>query len=86
MEHRYWLEEQDCVLDRHLENLVNVFPFVANLKRFPVVALSATYLTGNVDVWQKMHFDPNYAVTLAGFAAATLNVKTETSRLIAARS
>jgi len=69
---------------RHLQNLVYVLALVLDLQRLSVVALAVTHVTRNIHIRQKMHFDFDHAVTLAGFAASTLDVERKASRPIAA--
>ena len=65
---------------------MNILALVAYFQRLAVVALAAAYITGDVDVGQKMHFHLDDAISLARLAAATLDVEAETPRQVAARS
>ncbi len=79
-------EEIGGVLDRHLQNVIDVLAFVADLQRLAVVALAAADVAGHVDVRQEVHLDLDHAVALAGLAAAALDVEAEAARLVAARA
>src|SRR5699024_5807979 len=54
------------------------------LQRLAVVAFAFADLTGDIDVRQKVHLDLQNTVALARFAAAALDVKRESSAVIAA--
>jgi hypothetical protein len=41
------------------------------------------HITGNKDVWEEMHFHLDQTISLARFAAPTLDVERESSRTIA---
>ncbi len=71
------LKEIACILDRHLEDLVDVFALVTNLERLAVVTLAPANIAGHVNVRQEMHFDFDDTVALARFAAPTFDVETE---------
>ncbi|MNJ57607.1 hypothetical protein D3C77_532020 [compost metagenome] len=65
---------------------MDVLALVLDLQGFAVVALALAHVAGHVDVRQKVHFDLDQAVTLAGLAAPALDVEGETPRAIAART
>src|SRR5215211_3390515 len=55
-----------------------------DLERFPVEPLAVTNVTRHVHIGQELHFDAQFALSLAGFAAPTMYVKRETSGLVTA--
>ena len=63
---------------------MNAFAFIKNLKGLAVIAFAATDFAKHVDIGQEMHLNFGHAIALASFAAATLDVETETARGIAA--
>ena len=63
---------------------MNAFAFVFHFQRFTVIAFAFALVARHVDVWQEVHFHLDHTVALAGFAAAALNVKAETTRVVAA--
>src|SRR5262245_11069200 len=57
---------------------------VAHGKRFRIVAAAAADFARHVHVWKKIHFDAAEAISLAGFAAATLYVEAKAAGSVAA--
>src|SRR5450432_608579 len=53
-----------------------------DLQCFTIVALATTDLTWDINIWQEVHFNLDDTFTFTGFAASTLNIEGETSRLI----
>ena len=82
---RHVLEEDDGLLDRHLEHVADVLALEADLERLAVVALAVALLAGHVDVGQEVHLDLDLAVAAADLAAAALDVEAEAARFVAAR-
>ncbi len=78
-------EEFNSFINRHVENLGNIFPFVLDFEGFVVVAAAVASGAGDVDVGEEVHFDFVDTVALAGFAASTLNIETETAGFITAK-
>ncbi len=70
---------------RHLQDLVDVFPLVANVQRLAGEPLAVADVTGDVDVGQEVHFDLDRTGALAVLAAAALDVEGEASGFVAAR-
>ena len=70
-------------LDGQIEKVRNGEALVADGECLRVVALAAAHLAGDVHVGEEIHFDAALSVALARFAAATLDVETETTRTIA---
>ena len=84
--HRHGAEERQRVFHGQVEHVVDGLALVLNFQGFPVVALAVADVAGHIDIRQEMHFDLDYAVALAGFAASALDVEGETARSIAARA
>ncbi len=82
----YGIEELAGFLDGHFQYLVDAFALVLDLQGFAVIALALAHVAGNVDVRQKVHFDLDQAVALAGLAASALDVEGEPPCLVAARA
>ena len=74
------------VLDGHVEHFVDVFAFVPDFERLPVVTLAATGIAGYVDIGQEMHLNFNDSITLAGLASTAFDVEAESARHITARA
>ena len=70
--------------DGHVEDLADVFAFVLDFEGFAVVAFAVADFAGDVYVGQKVHFDFDDAVALAGFAAAAFDVEGESADVVAA--
>src|SRR5262249_24047041 len=81
---RHRLEEVQRLLHRHVEYVGDRFAAKQDFQRLAVVALALADVAGDVDVGQEVHLDPDYAVALAGLAAAALDVEREAARLVAA--
>ena len=60
--------------------------YQALLSCFAVVAFAFAHIAGHVDVGQEVHFYPNHAVALTGFAAAAFDVEGEAPRVVATRA
>ena len=78
------VEKRVRLLDRHLQNLRDVFALVNHVQGFAVVALAAAHVAGHVHVGQKVHLDLHHAVALAGLAAPTADVEGKTPRTVSA--
>src|SRR5690554_772545 len=78
------VKEYTGFLDGHAQHFVDGLALVADIQRFTVVALALANVTRYIDVRQEVHFHLDHAVTLAGFAAATLDVEGEATGCVAA--
>ena len=47
---RHIFEEFHRLLDRHIEDIIDAFPFIFDLQRFPVIALAAADLTRHIEL------------------------------------
>ncbi len=56
LNYRYGIEEYGGLRDRHIQDLVDGFIFVADVKSFPVVTFAMTGVARHVDIGQEMHF------------------------------
>ena len=69
----------------HVEHVGDAFVAIFHLQRFAAITLAFADIAGDVNVGQKVHFNLDDAIALAGFAASALDVERETPRCIAAR-
>ncbi len=72
-----------CFLDIHLQHIGDRLAFVLHLQRFAIKPMSAADGAGDPHGGQEVHFQFVRAVSLAGLAAAPLDVKAEATRLVA---
>ena len=68
----------------HIQHLGDIFSFVVNFQRVPVVTGAVTNFAGYVHIRQEIHFNFINAVALAGFTASAFHVKAETSLFVTA--
>ncbi len=78
------LEELEAFLDCHVQYFRDAAALEFHFKRFPVITFSLAYFTGNIDIRKKMHLNLQDPISLARFAAASLHIKAESARSIAA--
>ena len=78
------LKELHCFFRSHVQHLGDILSLVLYLQGFPVVAGAPAYLTGNIHVRQKVHFDLYQAVAAAGLTPAALHIEGEAAGTIAA--
>ena len=76
-------KEFHCLLDRHIEDIIDAFPFIFDLQRFPVIALAAADLTRHIDIRQEMHLDLDDTVAGARLTAPAFFIEAETSFIVA---
>ena len=69
------VEEFAAFFNGHFQHFVDVFAFVADFEGFSVVAFAFADVAGHVHVGQEVHFYFDYAIALAGFAAAAFDVE-----------
>ncbi len=69
---------------RHIQHVVNIFPFIADFKRLLVKPFSTANVTLNIHIRKKIHLDRDNPRTLTVFTTAAFHVKAESSGLIAA--
>ena len=81
---RYGIKEFTRLFNGHIQHFVDGLTLVLNLQRFAVIAFAFALVARHVDIRQEVHLNLNDAVTLAGFAAPTANVKAKAPRRIAA--
>ena len=70
---------------RHFQHIIDAFALIFDFERFTVIAFSLAYITGNINIRQKMHFYFNNAVTLTGFTAPAFHIKRKTAGVEAAQ-
>jgi hypothetical protein len=83
--HRHRLIKAQRILNGHLQNLMDIATLIANIQRFAVIALTLALITGHINIRQEMHRHLNHPIALTGLAPPTLDVETETARLITPR-
>ena len=69
------IKETACILDSHLEDIMDGFPLELNIKRFAIVAKALAGIAGYIDVWKEMHLDFDQAIALAGLAPPAFDVE-----------
>src|SRR5438105_2286258 len=67
----------------HIKHIGDVFAFIGDLERLPVVAMAMADFTLDVNVWEEMHLDFDEAATFAIFAPAAFDIETETAGIVA---
>ena len=65
---------------------MDALTLIGNIQRFSVIAFAFTYVTGHINIWQEVHLNFNDPISLTGFATPPFDIKTETTRFVAARS
>src|SRR5690606_6542975 len=81
---RYGVEVLQCLLYRQIQHLADVTAPIADVERFAVIALAATYIAGHIHVWQEVHLDLDDTISLTRFTASTFNVERKAARIISA--
>ncbi|MNH06966.1 hypothetical protein D3C79_663460 [compost metagenome] len=77
------IKEVTGFLNGHFQHFVDVLTLVLHFQRFAVIAFAFALIARHIDIRQEVHLYLDHAVTLAGFAAAALDVKAETARRVA---
>ena len=78
--------EEFCGLGNgHIEDVSDALSLVQNLQRFAVVASAVADFAGNVDIRKEVHLDLESTVSLAGFAATSLDVERKAPRTVTAQ-
>ena len=70
-------EVDESFLDGHVEDVVDVFALVADVKNAGFVAGSVTFFAGEFDVGEELHLDGDGAVAFTDVAAAAGDVEGE---------
>ena len=71
----------DRHIDRHVQHVVDVLPFVFDFERLPIITVASAGLAGDIDIGQEIHLDSLHSGTPALLAAAALHVEGEAPRL-----
>ena len=69
------IEEGESLARRELQDFVNIFAAITNIEDAGFEARATAFFADKLDVGEKLHFDGDGAVALAGFAAAARNVE-----------
>lgn len=62
------LEEIKSIVDGHFEQVVHILASIGHLQGFAIVTLTRTYLAGDIDIGEEVHFDLLLTVALASLA------------------
>ncbi len=73
----------ECFFDGQIEHLGDIESLIGHLQRFAVVTRAFTDIAGHVYVRQELHFNAVLSLTLAGLAAATFDIETKATWLVA---
>src|SRR5207237_4191139 len=80
---RHIPEKTRRFIDTHIKHIGDVFAFVGDFERLPVVAMAMADFTLDINVWEEMHLDFDEAATFAIFAPAAFDIETETAGIVA---
>ena len=72
-------KERKRLMNGHVKDVRDRLAVIENLERLTVVALTVADLARNIDVRQEVHLNLDLAVALTSLAAASLDVKRETT-------
>ena len=70
-------EEVQRLFHREIQHFVDVFAVIAHFEHLRLVARALAFFADQFDVGQKLHFDGDGAIALAGFAAASGDIERE---------
>ena len=76
------LEKLDTLIDSHFKHIVDRLALVVDFKSLAVIASALAHFAGNINIRQEVHFDLDYAVTLAGFTASALDIERESAACV----
>src|SRR6516162_2386420 len=79
-------KEGDRLIDGHVEDIGDIFPFIRDFQGLAIVPAAIASLASDIDGRQEVHLDFEQAVSLAFFASATFDIETEPARFIATDS
>ncbi len=71
------------IIDRHVQDLSDIFLLVVDFQGFTVIAGAMANFAGNIDIRQEVHLNLDDAITATCLTAAALDIKGETTLLIA---
>ncbi len=77
-------EKGAAFLNGHGEDVGDIFSAIADFERLAIIALALTSFTGNPDVREEVHVDPDRAATHAFLTAAAFDIEAEAARFVAA--
>ena len=77
-------KKHHCLVDSHVEHIVDRLTFVAYLQGLAVVALALTFLANHGHIREEVHLDKFHASALTGFATTALHIERETSGFVIA--
>ena len=82
---RLVFKEDTGLVDRHIQYIGNIFPFVSDFERLPIIAFSLADIAGNINVRQEMHFDLDQAVAGTGLTTSPFDIKGKASLPVASK-
>src|SRR5215469_12893854 len=77
-------EKASRFIHRHGQYVGDVLAAVSNFERFPIVTRASANLALDIDICEKMHLDPDRAVSLTILAATSFQIEAESSAVVAA--
>ena len=63
---------------------MDILALKMDIQCLAVIAFAFAYITGHIDIGQKVHLYFGNAIALTGFTAAALHIKAKSSRVVAA--
>ena len=76
-------EEAEGFLHRHIQHFTDILSLPGDFQGLPVIPAAVADVTGDIQIRQEVHLNPLHTVSLAGLAAAALDVEGEAVFLIA---
>src|SRR3989344_2353012 len=71
-----------CLLNRHIQDIRNIFSHIVNFQDFFLIPLASALFALHINIRQKLHFDFYHAFAAAIFTPPSLCVKTEFSNVV----
>ena len=81
---RHISEKPRRFINRHVQDISDIFSFISDLERLAVVAAAAADLALHVNIGQEMHLDFDQSAALAILAAAAFHVETKPAGVVTA--
>jgi len=80
------LKELKSLIHRHFEIVRNVFSLISYSQGLAIITPTAAAVTGNINVWQKMHLNFFYSSSLALLTAPSMDIEAKAARSVALSS
>src|SRR6056297_3618372 len=81
---RNFCEKTAGFLYIHLQNIMDIFSFITNIKGFLIKPLALTYIAGYIHIRQEVHLDLDRTIAMTVLAASSCYIKREPSGFIPA--